>query len=221
MCRTRERWTGCQKSARRLEERWTFLHPRGSDWICPTPCADSNRHIPLGEWMAGITLLASQGWYLACIISFFPQFSIVKSSIKLDWACLSRPVLECSGEITLKGTRPWLSGRLVHASSQAQRLTLQRSCDILEGSSNAVGPSSQLLSLPGLQTVITPGSGHKTLFYFLFYGWIQQTEGERHMAGSLTSNVNFWDNFPNRCQRLQGRISTLHLQPVFPSKVIC
>lgn len=195
-------------------------------WLnCPTPCADSSRHIPLGEWMAGITLLASQGWYLACIISFFPQFSIVKSSIKLDWARLSRPVLECSGEITLKGTRPWLSGRLVHASSQAQRLTLQRSCDILQGSSNAMGPSSQLLSLPGLQTVITPGSGHKTLFYFLFYRWIQWTEGEGHMAGGvsipLTFCVNFWDNFPNRCQRLQGRISTWHPQPVSPSEVIC
>lgn len=168
VCQTRQRWSDCQKSAKRSEERWTFLLPQGSDGICPTPCADSFRHNPLGEWMAGITLLASQGWYLTCIISFFPQFSIVKSSIKLDWARLSRPVLECSGEITLKGTRPWLSGRLVHASSQAQLLTLQRACDILEDSGNPVGPSSQLRSLLGLQIVITPGPGCKALFYFLF-----------------------------------------------------
>ena len=96
--------------------------------------------------MTGITPFQLRlGWYLACIISFFLQFSIVKSSIKLDWARLSQPVLECSGEITLKGTRPWLSGRLAQAL-RAQLLTLQQSCDTSEGSSHA-SPSQHLFFL--------------------------------------------------------------------------
>ena len=103
---------------------WRFT----CSWNFPVSCIISSYCVvpslsfPLGEWMTGITHFQLRlGWYLACIISFFPQFSIVKSSIKLDWARLSQPVMECSGEITLKGTRPWLSGRL------AQALTTQLS----------------------------------------------------------------------------------------------
>lgn len=105
-----------------LEDRWTFLSPETLLEFSPILSIYSFRHFPLGEWMTGITHFQLRlGWYLACIISFFPQFSIVKSSIKLDWARLSQPVMEYSGEITLKGTRPWLSGRL------AQALTTQLS----------------------------------------------------------------------------------------------
>lgn len=119
--------------------------------FAPMVSTYSFRHFQPDRWLTGITPFQPRlGWYLACIISFFPQFSVVKSSIKLDWACLSQPVLECSGEITLKGTRPWLSGRLAHALMD-QLLTWQKSCDVTEGSGHLAYPSPPALFSPWLK----------------------------------------------------------------------